>query len=147
MPVLTRSGCNTGSCHGAARGKDGFRLSLFGYDPVGDYQRITREIGTRRINLAIPDQSLVYLKAIGAVPHSGGKRLDPDSPYAAALLGWLNGGALLDAVGFAAALAHRGIRLVRVPPTTLAQNLFHPLYLGINKISLGVARKTFWPWP
>ncbi|MEZ6079501.1 MAG: hypothetical protein R3C56_28660 [Pirellulaceae bacterium] len=97
MPVLTRSGCNTGSCHGAARGKDGFRLSLFGYDPVGDYQRITREIGIRRINLAIPEQSLVYLKATGAVPHSGGKRMDPDSPYAAALLGWLNGGALLDA--------------------------------------------------
>ena len=97
MPVLTRSGCNTGSCHGAARGKDGFRLSLFGFDPDGDYQRITREIGTRRINLAIPDQSLFYLKSIGGVPHSGGKRMDPDSPYAAALLGWLKGGALLDA--------------------------------------------------
>lgn len=97
MPVLTRSGCNTGSCHGAARGKDGFRLSLFGFDPVGDYQRITREIGTRRINLAIPDQSLIYLKSIGAVPHSGGKRMDADSSYATALLGWLNGGALLDA--------------------------------------------------
>jgi hypothetical protein len=57
MPVLTRTGCNTGSCHGAARGKDGFRMSLFGFDPQGDYQRITREIGVRRINLAIPDQS------------------------------------------------------------------------------------------
>ncbi len=97
MPVLTRSGCNTGSCHGAARGKDGFRLSLFGFDPAGDYQRITREIGIRRINMAIPDQSLVYLKAIGAVPHSGGKRMEPDSPYATALLGWLNRGAHLDA--------------------------------------------------
>lgn len=97
MPVLTRSGCNTGSCHGAARGKDGFRLSLFGFDPAGDYQRITREIGIRRINMAIPDQSLIYLKSIGAVPHSGGKRMEPDSPYAAALLGWLSGGALMDA--------------------------------------------------
>ncbi len=96
MPVLTRAGCNTGSCHGAARGKDGFRLSLFGFDPVGDYQRITREIGIRRINLAIPDQSLFYLKAIGAVPHSGGKRMEPDSSYAATLLGWLQKGALID---------------------------------------------------
>lgn len=97
MPVLTRAGCNTGSCHGAARGKDGFRLSLFGFDPVGDYQRITREIGIRRINLAIPEQSLFYLKAIGAVPHSGGKRMEPDSSYAATLLGWLKADAVLDA--------------------------------------------------
>ena len=65
MPVLTRSGCNTGSCHGAARGKDGFRVSLFGFDPAGDYQRITREIGVRRINLAVPEESL-FLKKIRA---------------------------------------------------------------------------------
>ena len=44
MPILMRSGCNTGSCHGAARGKDGFRLSLFGMDPDGDYVRLTREL-------------------------------------------------------------------------------------------------------
>src|SRR2546426_110105 len=42
MPVFMRAGCNSGSCHGAARGKDGFRLSLFGYDADGDYQRLTR---------------------------------------------------------------------------------------------------------
>lgn len=33
----------------------------------------------------------------------------------------IGGGAVLDAVGFAAAIAHRGIRLIRVPTTTLAQ--------------------------
>ncbi len=97
MPVLTRAGCNTGSCHGAARGKDGFRLSLFGFDPRGDYQRITREIGIRRINLAVPEQSLIYLKAIGAVPHSGGKRMTEDSEYAKTLLAWLQSDAKLDA--------------------------------------------------
>ena len=59
MPVFMRAGCNSGSCHGAARGKDGFRLSLFGYDPDGDYQRLTREIATRRINLALPAESLM----------------------------------------------------------------------------------------
>ena len=62
MPVFTRTGCNTGSCHGAARGKDGFLLSLFGFDPAGDYFRITREIGARRINLALPQQSLMLEK-------------------------------------------------------------------------------------
>lgn len=96
MPVITRTGCNTGSCHGAARGKDGFRLSLFGFDPKGDYERITREIGIRRINLAIPQQSLVYLKSIGGVPHSGGKRMEPDSEYAKTMLAWLEDDAKLD---------------------------------------------------
>jgi len=72
MPVFLRSGCNSGSCHGAARGKDGFRLSLFGYDPEGDYMRLTREIATRRINLALPAESLMIQKTTGAVPHTGG---------------------------------------------------------------------------
>jgi hypothetical protein len=97
MPVLTKVGCNTGSCHGAARGKDGFRLSLFGYDPAGDYQRITREIGIRRINLAVPDQSLMLLKATGSVQHSGGKKIEPGSKHYQTLLTWLQAGAPIDA--------------------------------------------------
>nr|WP_148080658.1 DUF1549 and DUF1553 domain-containing protein [Roseimaritima ulvae] len=96
MPVLTRSGCNTGSCHGAARGKDGFRLSLFGFDPDGDYHRVTREIGARRINLAVPTDSLFLKKAAGSVPHSGGKLFGEDSDYYATLLEWLQNGAPQD---------------------------------------------------
>nr|WP_233903551.1 DUF1549 domain-containing protein [Stieleria maiorica] len=96
MPVLTRSGCNTGSCHGAARGKDGFQLSLFGFDPDGDYMRITREIGVRRINLALPAESLFLKKAIGSVPHTGGKLFDTDSDYHATVLEWLSDGAPAD---------------------------------------------------
>ena len=96
MPVLTRTGCNTGSCHGAARGKDGFRVSLFGFDPTGDYHRITREIGVRRINLAIPEESLFIKKSIGAVPHTGGKRFAADSEYYAVMLEWLQNGAPSD---------------------------------------------------
>lgn len=34
----------------------------------------------------------------------------------------IGGGAVLDTVGFAAAVAHRGVRLVRLPTTTLAQD-------------------------
>jgi hypothetical protein len=93
MPVFMRGGCNTGSCHGAARGKDGFRLSLFGFDPQGDYYRITREIGIRRINLASPKDSLLIEKASGAVPHTGGKRFGPESEHYATLLRWLEAGA------------------------------------------------------
>ena len=96
MPVLTRSGCNTGSCHGAARGKDGFRISLFGFDPEGDYHRITREIGVRRINLAVPEESLFLKKAIGVVPHTGGKLFDSKSDYYATILEWLQDGAKID---------------------------------------------------
>lgn len=96
MPVLTRTGCNTGSCHGAARGKDGFRLSLFGFDPVGDYDRITREIGIRRINLAVPADSLMLLKASGGVQHTGGKKMEIDSKYYRTMLTWLENGAVID---------------------------------------------------
>ena len=58
MPVLTKGGCNSGSCHGASRGQRGFRLSVFGFDPAGDYFRITREFVGRRIDLARPAPTL-----------------------------------------------------------------------------------------
>src|SRR5438876_2812629 len=74
MPVFFRAGCNSGGCHGAARGKDGFHLSLFGYDPAGDYFRLTQQIVGRRVDLAAPAQSLLLLKATGMVPHTGGRR-------------------------------------------------------------------------
>ena len=96
MPVFMRSGCNSGSCHGAARGKDGFRLSLFGYDPDGDYQRLTREIATRRINLALPAESLMTMKATGQVPHTGGKLFEPGSDLHQVMLRWLEAGAPQD---------------------------------------------------
>lgn len=96
MPVLTAAGCNTGSCHGSARGQDGFHLSLFGYDPKGDHFRLTREMPGRRINLAIPEDSLLLTKAIEAVPHTGGKLFDTNSASYKVLLGWLRSGAKYD---------------------------------------------------
>ena len=96
LPVLTRAGCNTGKCHGSASGKDGFRLSLFGYDPAGDHYRITREVSGRRINLAEPADSLLVNKAIGQVAHTGGQCLDPESAHYQTLIAWLSAGALPD---------------------------------------------------
>ena len=96
MPVLTSAGCNTGSCHGAARGQDGFMLSLFGYDPKGDYQRITRQLSGRRVNLALPEESLLVTKAIGDVPHTGGKLFSRDSANAKTLISWIEAGAPYD---------------------------------------------------
>lgn len=92
MPVWMKTGCNTGSCHGAARGKDGFRLSLFGFDPDGDYLRITREMPGRRIDFAVPESSLMIEKSIGVVPHTGGKRFEKDSEYAKTVTDWINAG-------------------------------------------------------
>ena len=92
MPIFMKAGCNSGSCHGAARGKDGFRLSLFGYDPNGDQYRICRELPGRRIDLAVPAASLLVEKAVGAVPHTGGKRFAADSEMAQLMVEWIANG-------------------------------------------------------
>ena len=92
MPVWMKSGCNTGSCHGAARGKDGFRISLFGFDPEGDHHRLTRELSGRRVNLAVPAESTLLEKATGAVPHTGGKRFEPDDERYQTVLRWIAAG-------------------------------------------------------
>ncbi len=97
MPVFLRAGCNAGSCHGAARGKDGFRLSLFGFDPDGDYHRITRELATRRANLALPHESLVVMKGAGKVPHTGGERFKEGDEEYNAIIRWLEAGVPNDA--------------------------------------------------
>lgn len=96
MPILSASGCNTGSCHGSARGQDGFMLSLFGYDHVGDHFRLTREIPGRRINLAIPEDSLMLTKATESVPHTGGKLFEKNSETYKVLLEWVKSGAAND---------------------------------------------------
>lgn len=93
MPVFMKAGCNSGRCHGAARGQDGFRLSLFGYDPAGDYHRLTREMIGRRVNLARPETSLILTKAIGEAPHSGGARFSQESESYRLLMRWLQEGA------------------------------------------------------
>jgi hypothetical protein len=92
MPVFMKAGCNAGACHGAARGKDGFHLSLFGFDPDGDYFRLTREYIGRRINLALPEESLMIEKALGKVPHGGGERFKADSELNKTLMRWLEAG-------------------------------------------------------
>jgi hypothetical protein len=93
MPVFFRSGCNAGTCHGSARGKDGFMLSLFGYDPKGDYMRIVEQMPGRRVNTAVPEKSLLLLKAVAAVPHTGGKVFTPQSAFYKTLRDWIAAGA------------------------------------------------------
>src|SRR5262249_45498653 len=76
LTVLTRAGCNAGACHGTPSGKNGFRLSLRGYDPPLDLFTLTREAQARRLDPLEPDASLLLRKATARVPHGGGRRLD-----------------------------------------------------------------------
>jgi len=101
MPIFLRNGCNQGGCHGAARGKDGFRLSLFGFDPDGDHYRLTRELNGRRINLAIPEESLLVEKSIGKVPHTGGQKFAVGEQYYNDLVRWVDAGGPQDPAGIA----------------------------------------------
>jgi Protein of unknown function (DUF1549)/Protein of unknown function (DUF1553) len=74
MAVLSRGGCNAGACHGNQNGKNGFKLSLRGQDPEFDLAVLTRDQFARRTDRLHPDDSLVLLKATGAVPHEGAQR-------------------------------------------------------------------------
>lgn len=98
MPIFMRAGCNMGSCHGAARGKDGFRISLFGFDPEGDHGRLTRELPGRRVNLAVPADSALLEKSVGDVQHTGGKRFDKGDEYYKTIHDWIAAGAPNDDV-------------------------------------------------
>lgn len=93
LPILTKAGCNSGGCHGAATGQGGFRLSLLGYDPDEDYLRITRERAGRRIDLESPKESLFLRKPARQLDHEGGRRLAVDSNDYQVVLDWIAAGA------------------------------------------------------
>jgi hypothetical protein len=82
MPIMSKVGCNAGTCHGSRIGKEGFKLSLRGYDPVYDYRALVDDLSGRRFNRSQPAQSLMLLKPTQGVPHEGGFLFDEDSrPY------------------------------------------------------------------
>ena len=89
IPVMTKVGCNQGACHGALAGKNGFKLTLRGYDPDVDYDTLTRQSVGRRIDPEEPARSLMLLKPTMAVPHGGGKRFDSNSLEYKILSGWI----------------------------------------------------------
>ncbi|MCA9051079.1 MAG: DUF1549 domain-containing protein, partial [Planctomycetaceae bacterium] len=95
-PVLSRVGCNQGTCHGAAKGKNGFKLSLRGYDPIFDVRGFTDDLASRRTNIASAADSLMLLKATAAVPHEGGQLFRRGDNYYEILRNWIAGGARLN---------------------------------------------------
>jgi hypothetical protein len=97
IAALNVGGCNMGACHGTPSGKNGFKLSLRGYDPDADYLQLTRDVLGRRTDRLGPDTSLIYQKALARVPHEGGQRFNPASIPAKTMHAWLAEGLKDDA--------------------------------------------------
>src|SRR5947209_3599495 len=93
VPLLGRFGCNSAGCHGKAEGQNGFKLSVFGFDPAADYTALIKEGRGRRIFPGAPEHSLLLRKASGSVPHGGGLRIPRGSPEYETLRGWVAAGA------------------------------------------------------
>ncbi len=94
VPILTKSGCNSGVCHAkAGNGQNGFQLSLLGFEPAEDFEHIVLEARGRRLAFGNPDASLLLLKASGKMPHGGGTRLPAASPGYATVREWIRQGA------------------------------------------------------
>src|SRR5216684_1157430 len=88
-PILNKVGCTAGACHGAAKGKNGFKLSLRGYDPQLDYEALLYDLGSRRFNRADPGRSLMLTKPAQQVAHEGGLRFDINSGYYKIIYNWI----------------------------------------------------------
>jgi hypothetical protein len=88
-PILNKTSCTSGPCHGAAKGKNGFKLSLRGYDPQFDYEALLYDLSGRRFNRADPARSLMLAKPSQQVPHGGGLRFEKDSAYYKTIYQWI----------------------------------------------------------
>jgi hypothetical protein len=89
IAALNVGGCNAGACHGTPSGKNGFKLSLRGFDPAADFVQLTRDVQSRRTDRHHPEDSLIYLKALGRVPHEGLQRFAASSVAAQAMRDWI----------------------------------------------------------
>jgi hypothetical protein len=92
VPILSKFGCNTSGCHGKAEGQNGFKLSVFGFDPAADYAALTQEGRGRRVLPSVPERSLLLTKASGGVPHGGGVRIPRSSDEYKTLSDWIETG-------------------------------------------------------
>ena len=116
--VVSRTGCNSGACHGNLNGKGGLKLSLRGEDPAGDHAVLTRDMLARRTDPHRPDDSLILQKATGGVPHEGGVRFSKASREYAVLRAWVAAGCPND--------TGSGPRLARLDVTPASQILVDP---------------------
>ncbi len=116
VAAMNVGGCNAGACHGTPSGKNGFKLSLRGFDPPADFLQLTRDVLGRRTDRLAPDSSLMLLKALGRVPHEGGSRYSAESVPARAIRDWLAEGLQDDPANLSP------IKSVQVLPGSRVQN-------------------------
>lgn len=92
-PAINKAGCSMAACHAAQHGKGGFKLSVFGFDQSADHFAMTKDSQGRRLNPLNPEDSLLLRKPTMAVPHLGGRRLDPASRDYELMVAWIKSGA------------------------------------------------------
>ncbi|HEX7860550.1 MAG TPA: DUF1549 domain-containing protein [Verrucomicrobiae bacterium] len=92
LPMMAKAGCMAGGCHAKAEGQNGFKLSVFSYDPKADYEEIVKDARGRRIFPSAPEESLLLLKPTATLEHGGGQRIEPGSETYHALVAWIRGG-------------------------------------------------------
>ena len=92
IPIFSRYGCNASGCHGKAEGQNGFKLSVFGFNPEADRTALKDEGRGRRVFPSVPDRSLLLQKAAGGLPHGGGVRIRRNSGEYKTLRNWIAAG-------------------------------------------------------
>ncbi len=92
LPMLAKAGCSAGSCHAKPEGQNGFKLSVFSYDPKADYAEIVKAGRGRRVFPAAPEESLLLLKPTMTLDHGGGQRIEPGSETYRTIAAWIRGG-------------------------------------------------------
>lgn len=117
VPLLTKSRCNAGGCHGKAEGQNGFKLSIFGFDAAADFAAIVKEGRGRRVSVTAPERSLLLQKGAAMIPHGGGRKIEPDSFQYARLERWIAEGASFDDV------ASQSNRIVSIEVEPLQRSL------------------------
>jgi hypothetical protein len=92
LPMMAKAGCMAGACHAKAEGQNGFKLTVFSFDPKADYNEIVKDARSRRVFPAAPEESLLLLKPTGAIEHGGGQRIEPGSETYKTMVSWIRSG-------------------------------------------------------
>lgn len=122
IPIMTKASCNSGGCHGKAEGQNGFKLSVFGFDPEADHAALVKEKRGGRVSPALPAESLLLTKGTGRVPHGGGRKLKLGGLRYRRLLRWVSEGARFEVRGRPSVSIHVEPRQ-RIVATDAAQQL------------------------
>ena len=91
-PILNKVGCTSGPCHGAAKGKNGFKLSLRGYDPAVRLRGAAVRSSGPPLQPRRSGRSLMLAKPTQEVAHGGGLRFEPGSDYYKTIYNWICAG-------------------------------------------------------